>query len=101
MEMIKEFSSFCSVITVIFTTLVLLIKPIRDKVLGIGLINDGLKCLLRGEILHIYYKNRESEKIRQYEYENFVFCYDAYKRLKGNSFVDHIYSEVKKWEVIS
>ncbi len=39
--------------------------------------------------------------IRQYEYENFTFCYKAYKSLKGNSFADHINNEIKEWEVIS
>ena len=64
-------------------------------------IADGQKCLLRSDMLRIYYHNREREKIRQYEYENFVYLYEAYKALKGNSFIDKIYSEVKTWEVIS
>ena len=101
MELLNQISSACSVITVIFTTIVLLVKPVREKVLGINLIKEGLKCLLRSEILHVYYKNREQKTIRQYEYENFTFCYKAYKSLKGNSFVDHIHEEVKEWEVIS
>lgn len=101
MEVLSQISSFCSVLTVIFTTLILLIKPLREKILGLSLIIEGLKCLLRSEILHIYYKNREQKTIRQYEYENFTFCYKAYKLLKGNSFVDHINNEIKEWEVIS
>ena len=101
MEILKEFSSLCSVITVIFTTLILFIKPLREKILGLSFIKEGLKCLLRSEILHVYYKNRGQKTIRQYEYENFTFCYKAYKSLKGNSFVDHINNEVKEWEVIS
>jgi hypothetical protein len=52
-------------------------------------------------MLRCYYHNRERETIRQYEYENFVMLYDAYKALKGNSFIDKIYSEVKKWEIVS
>ena len=101
MEVLSQISSFCSVITVLFTTLILLIKPLREKILGLSLIKEGLKCLLRSEILHIYYKNREQKTIRQYEYENFTFCYKAYKSLKGNSFADHINNEIKEWEVIS
>lgn len=27
--------------------------------------------------------------------------YEAYKALKGNSFIDKIYSEVKEWEVVT
>ena len=101
MELLNQISSACSVVTVIFTTIILLVKPVREKVLGINLIKEGLKCLLRSEILHIYYKNRERKQIRQYEFENFTFCYKAYKSLNGNSFADHINNEIKEWEVIS
>lgn len=59
------------------------------------------RCQLRSEMLHTYYHNRETKKIRQYEYENFVFLYEAYKALKGNSFIDKIYNEIKTWEVIT
>lgn len=61
----------------------------------------GQKCLLRSDMLTIYYHNREKKVIRQYEYENFVMLYEAYKALKGNSFIDKIYSEVKDWEVVT
>ena len=64
-------------------------------------IADGQKCLLRTDMLQIYYHNRESGVIRQYEYENFVMLYEAYKALKGNSFIDKIYSEVKTWEIVT
>ena len=62
---------------------------------------NGQKCLMRSDMLSIYYHNRESKQIRQYEYENFVMLYEAYKALKGNSFIDKIYSEVKEWEVVT
>ena len=62
---------------------------------------NGQKCLLRSDMLNIYYHNREKKVIRQYEYENFVMLYEAYKALKGNSFIDKIYSEVKEWEVVT
>lgn len=60
---------------------------------------NGMRCQLRSEMLRTYYHNHESGKIRQYEYENFVMLYEAYKALKGNSFIDKIYSEVKTWEI--
>lgn len=59
------------------------------------------KCQLRSEMLRTYYHNRESKTIRQYEYENFVMLYEAYKALKGNSFIDKIYEEVHTWDIIS
>lgn len=62
---------------------------------------NGSRCQLRSEMLRIYYHNHEAETIRQYEYQNFVCLYEAYKALRGNSFVDKIYKEVQTWEVIS
>ncbi len=64
-------------------------------------IADGQRCQLRSEMLRIYYHNRDKGTIRQYEYENFVFLYEAYKALKGNSFIDKIYKEVQTWKVLS
>lgn len=67
----------------------------------ISRISNGQKCLLRKDMLDIYYHNKDTKKIRQYEYENFVHLYEAYKSLKGNSFIDKIYEEVQSWEVIT
>lgn len=64
-------------------------------------IAEGQRCLLRNDMLDIYYANQESKTIRQYAYQNFVLLYEAYKALKGNSFIDKIYDEVKSWEVIT
>lgn len=68
---------------------------------AIFLIIQGIKCLLRSEMMRTYYHNREKGKIRQYELENFIALYKAYKALKGNSFIDKINKEVMSWEVIS
>ena len=78
-------------------------------VVAIIYILNGLKCLLRSEMLRIYYSHKEKAEaegketitIRQYALENFVFLYKAYKALKGNSFIDKIYKEVMAWEVES
>ena len=78
-----------------------LIGVITPVIINMKKISEGTKCQLRSEILRIYYHNRERERVRQYEYENFVLLYEAYKALKGNSFIDKIYSEVKTWEVES
>lgn len=61
----------------------------------------GIKCLLRTEMMRTYYHNKENGKIRQYELENFIALYKAYKALRGNSFIDKIYKEVMAWEVIA
>ena len=62
---------------------------------------EGQKCQLRSEMLRTYYKHKDSGKIRQYEFENFLLLYKAYKSLKGNSFIDKIHDEVIEWEVES
>lgn len=100
-ELLRDVAGFCSTVTIIITTIFLFVKPLREKVLGINDVKEGQKCLLRAEMLRTYYKNRSEDKIRQYEYENFVFCYKAYKMLGGNSFIDHIKNEVDKWEVLT
>lgn len=74
------------------------IIPILVKIQKIA---NGEKCQLRSDMLHIYYNNRESEIIRQYEYENFIMLYEAYKSLNGNSFIDKIYKEVQTWEIVT
>ena len=62
-------------------------------------IREGQKCQLRTDMMRTYYKNRDSQKLRQYEAENFVMMYEAYKAMGGNSFIDEIYSHVTKWDV--
>lgn len=62
---------------------------------------NAIKCLLRSKMLHIYYCNKETQTIRQYEMENFVLLYKAYKALWGNSFIDIIHKEVITWQVIT
>lgn len=70
-------------------------------ILAIRKISNGVKCQLRSEMLRTYYHNKDSKSIRQYEYENFISLYEAYKALKGNSFIDRIYTEVKTWKIES
>lgn len=78
-----------------------LLGVIIPVIVSIRKISTGTKCQLRSEMLRIYYRHRETEKIRQYEYENFVMLYEAYKALKGNSFIDKIHKEVESWEIVS
>lgn len=78
-----------------------LIGVIAPVIASMRKISNGTKCQLRSEMLRIYYHNRSGGVIRQYEYENFIMLYEAYKALKGNSFIDKIYEEVKSWEIIT
>lgn len=101
MDFLKTVTQIAGSVTGIVAALVLLIKPLREWALGTKAIRDGQKCLLRHNMLHTYYKHHEDKTIRQYEFEDFDYQYKAYKALKGNSFIDKIYEEVKSWEVIS
>lgn len=79
-------------------TEILMVSPV---LVAVYLVIQGLKCLLRSEMLTTYYHNKDNGKIRQYELENFILLYKAYKAIKGNSFIDKIYKEVMDWEVIT
>ena len=95
--LVFEIASGC---TAIFTLLAILIKPIREKIFNLNRTKEGERCLLRSEMLRIYYANLEKQEIRQYEFENFIKCYDAYKALGGNSFIDEINLEVREWTIV-
>ena len=62
--------SVCSGLGSIVTLLVLLAKPVRERLFGMSAIREGQKCMLRADMLATYYKHREEKTIRQYEYEN-------------------------------
>ena len=87
-------------IVTLITEIGVLIGVIVPVIVSVQKIADGQRSLLRSEMLQIYYRNREKGIIHQYEYENFVYLYEAYKALKGNSFIDKIYSEVRTWEIV-
>ena len=78
-----------------------LLGVVIPVIISVCKIANGTKCQFRSEMLRIYYHHLETKEIRQYEYENFVMLYEAYKALRGNSFIDKIYAEVKTWEVKS
>lgn len=87
-----------TVVTLI-TEIGVLLGVIIPVIASMRKISNGTKCQLRSEMLRIYYHNHEKGTIRQYEYENFVMLYEAYKALRGNSFIDKIYREVQSWEI--
>lgn len=101
MESLSKLAALCSEITIILAALAMLIKPIRSKLLGLDKLTDALKCQLRHDMLHTYYRHREDRTIRQYELEDFLYLYRGYKALGGNSFIDRIKDEVDDWEVMS
>lgn len=77
------------------------IKMRKEQKKELELIKDGQKCQLRNEVLKVYYRRVDTRSIRQYELENFITLYKAYKALGGNSFIDKIYEEVMEFKVNS
>lgn len=88
-------------IATLITEIGILLGIIIPVIVCMVRILNGTKCQLRSEMLRIYYHNKDTGQIRQYEYENFVMLYEAYKALKGNSFIDKIYAEVKEWKILT
>ena len=95
-----EVAQISGFITAIAAAIALFVKPAREKLFGLKEIREGNKCLLRSEMLQIYYRGKDrSNTLRQYELENFCLLYSAYKAEKGNSFIDKINKEVQEMEV--
>lgn len=78
----------------------LLCRPIRERILGTRALREGQRCLLRGEIVRLYYRHHEDRQLREYEFKNMRQCYEAYKALGGNSFIDRIEEEMRSWEIV-
>ena len=87
-------------ICTIATCAALIIKPIRERLMDTGALREGQQCLLRTEIVRIYYRLHDDRKLREFEYKNMEECYKAYKALKGNSFIDRIHAEMQEWDII-
>ena len=101
MEWLAKAAEIAKDIMGIVAFLALVIKPLREFLFGTKEPREAQKCILRSDMLHTYYKHKDEDKIRQHEKENYLLEYAAYKRLGGNSFIDDITSEVRKWEVIT
>ena len=95
-EIVQWAKDICS----IATCAALLIKPVREWLMGTEAVREGQRCLLRAEIVRLYYRHREEKKLREYEFKLLEQCYKAYKTLGGNSFIDHIYTEMLEWEIV-
>ena len=85
----------------IITEVGIIVGALTPFALVIIYLINGMRCLLRSDMLRIYYHHRETKTIRQYELENFILLYKAYKALRGNSFIDKIYKEVMTWGVVT
>lgn len=103
-------ASIAQAIMVVLSFALMCIKPFRNWFLGIKERNralekyeatehESVKCLLRSEIVRIYYANRDKKTLHSFEYENVAMLYNSYKAMGGNSFIDKIWEEVQLWTV--
>lgn len=100
MALLQKLADHAGDICQILTCGALLIRPIRERLMGTRQIREGQRCLLRSEIVRIYYRHVKEKCLQEYEFRNLVQCYQAYKALGGNSFVDHIHREMQEWEIV-
>lgn len=77
---------FCGEIGVVLTFVRLIIK--------------GIKCTLRNDILDIYDRCKDRQRITRYQLQSIKYSYDVYKKLKGNSFVDDIVEKINDFKVV-
>jgi hypothetical protein len=97
---IEEIVQWAKHICSIATCAALLIKPDREWLMGTKEIREGQRCLLRAEIVRIYYRHLADRQLREYEFKNMQQCYEAYKAMNGNSFIDRIHAEMLEWDII-
>lgn len=95
-EVVQWAKDICS----IATCAALIIRPVREWIMGTEAIREGQRCILRAEIVRMYYRHREDKQLKEFEFKLQEQCYGAYKALKGNSFIDHIHGEMQEWEIV-
>ncbi|MBQ7001680.1 MAG: hypothetical protein IJN67_11660 [Oscillospiraceae bacterium] len=100
MDLWNTVAAYLKDIYYILLLVILLVKPVREWLFGIAQVKEGQRCLLRSEIVRIYYRHHDDRQLREYEFKNMEQCYQAYKALGGNSFVERIYEEMREWDIV-
>ena len=100
MDLWNTVTAYLKDIYYILLLVILLVKPVREWLFGIAQVKEGQRCLLRSEIVRIYYRHHDDRKLKEYEFKNMEQCYKAYKALGGNSFVERIYEEMREWDIV-
>ena len=86
-------------ITVIGGFLVAICKIIKK----LSAVAEGLKSLLRSDIMSIYYKHCDEDEptLREYERKTLDALFEAYTAQGGNSFVSDRYNDqMRHWHVV-
>lgn len=76
------------------------VGEIAALLLFVNNINKSTKCTLRNDILDIYDRCKEHNRITRYQLQSLMYSYDRYKKLKGNSFVEEIVERVQNFELV-
>lgn len=95
MDYLKEIANAIGYISAIVGAIIAVVKFYNEWKKA----KDGQLCLLRNEMLKIYYKYKDREELPQYEAQNFTMMYTAYKARGGNSFIDEVRNHVVEWEL--
>lgn len=81
--------------------LISLLTLIFGYIKNLNKIKDGMKAMLRSEIEHCYYENLPYKTLQEYERKNLDSLYAAYHDgLKGNTFAQDLYDEMRDWEIV-
>jgi flagellar motor component MotA len=59
---------------------------------------EVLRELLRERIMAIYRRNKHRRELEEHERIELDRSYQAYKSIKGNSYIDDYYNRMKKWK---
>lgn len=93
MEVINFLKEYWVIISFFVTELIALI-------IFASVILKILKCSLRNDMLDIWDKCKDTKRITRYQLQSFLYSFDLYKKLKGNSFIDEIKERIERFEVI-
>ncbi len=67
---------------------------------SIDLLNVSQLDMLRYNMNRIYYKYRPYQKILDADKKAFIKLYNDYKEMKGNTWIDALYAELKEWPIV-
>ena len=75
-------------------------KRLIDIQKSIDLLNVSQLDMLRYNMNRIYYKYRPFKKILDADKKAFIKLYNDYKEMKGNTWIDALYAELKEWPIV-
>lgn len=95
----KMWVGICAGLATIITTSAYFVAAAKKINKNVKDVQEGVKCMLRKDMMDTYYGSRDDKTLHEYEKKNFLAEYEAYKALGGNSFVDDICAEIRKWDI--